>query len=79
VEFQIQKHPQAAAAQLNDERRPAGDEQLQAHLHPAQLGQAIHQRQGQGGLWVIERHDDSISGISAQLWDHRGFTDRCSD
>jgi len=66
--------PHSGAA--HDERRPGKSRKKQTPgptFNPAQLGQADHQRQGPSGLWVIERHDDSISGIFRPLWDHRGF------
>ena len=63
VELEIEEHPLALVAQLLDHSRPASHEQLQTHLHPAQLRHA--RRKGHGLLWrhAIEGHDDLITGL----------------
>ena len=63
VELEIEEHPLALIAQLLDHRRPASHEQLQAHLHPAQLRHRLRKCHGLLRGHAIEGHDDSITGL----------------
>jgi hypothetical protein len=60
VKFEVEEHPLAPTAQLTDNLRPGGCEQLQAHLDPAQVRQAVHQGQSLFGIHAVKGNDEAV-------------------